>query len=73
MVAKIGDEQPKVKYFIGDDKCSGEINIYFKSNDDINNVLNQSGKSLNSVIYEDNPIGGVKPIYKWTGDRWRKI
>lgn len=72
MIARIGDEPIKVKYFIGDEDGDGGIGIYYGSNN-IDDVLKEIGKSLNSGIYEDNIIYGTKLIYRWTGERWRKI
>lgn len=60
-------------YFITYDNYKEKIVPVGGPYQNIDDVLKINGVNENSVIIENNTVEGSKPIYRWTGERWRKV
>lgn len=75
MEGRIGREEDdsSTKYAIGTEHENNGVGMWYGPVLSLDEVLNQTGTSINDYIFELNIVDGTKPIYRWTGERWRKV
>ena len=72
MSGVIGDGMDK-KYFITTDNYKSKLVGIEGPFQSLDEAISINGRTTEHIIVEQNIVEGTKPVYRWTGERWRKI